>query len=116
LTDIVELHEEILGELHKAVPNSEYIQSTLSLPPKAKLGAKSLGRPTPLRWNSLNAVPENKRGETWLQRVPSMTADPAVAAEVAKIFGQRVCKCYGEVKDRSLTPTLPLSIPYPHHE
>lgn len=84
LAEIVELHEEILGEIHRVVPNSEYTQ--LTLPRQLK---KSPRRPHH-RWKSLDSVPENPEHVTWLQRVPGMVADPQVAEEVAKIFGKRV--------------------------
>ena len=81
LTDIVELHEEILGELHRVVPNSEYAPS--ERPPVAP------HRPTTShhRWHSLDSVPEVKKGQS---RVPEMTADPDIGAEVAGVFAKRV--------------------------
>ncbi|KAL7629427.1 hypothetical protein AAE478_000947 [Parahypoxylon ruwenzoriense] len=85
LTDIVELHEEILGELHRVVPNSEYTQPeripiTPNSPPVKKHN----------RWHSLDSVPEDKGGaSSWLQNIPSVIAEPSVAAEVAHVFGKR---------------------------
>lgn len=84
LTEIVQLHEEILGELHRVVPDSEYTQ--LEVPRQSK---KALKRPHH-RWRSLDSVPENAEHISWLQRVPGMVADSQVAEEVAKIFGKRV--------------------------
>jgi hypothetical protein len=43
------------------------------------------------RWRSLDAVPENTTGANWLQKIPGMTAEPNVAAEVARVFGNKVC-------------------------
>ncbi|KAI2468086.1 Dbl homology domain-containing protein [Annulohypoxylon bovei var. microspora] len=85
LTDIVELHEEILGELHRVVPNSEYTQPECipvipNLPPAKKHH----------RWRSLDSVPEDKGGTPWLQNIPSVIAEPTVAAEVARIFRKRM--------------------------
>ncbi|KAI0125898.1 hypothetical protein BJ170DRAFT_453118 [Xylariales sp. AK1849] len=85
LTDIVELHEEILGELHRAVPNSEYTQVE-QLSSVHKVPCK----PSHHRWRSLDSVPEDEGGISWLQNVPGMTAEPDVAAEVALIFGRRM--------------------------
>ncbi|ORY66430.1 uncharacterized protein BCR38DRAFT_484059 [Pseudomassariella vexata] len=85
LTDVVELHEDILGELHRVVPNSEYTQ-TDQLPP----APKPVSRPTHGRWRSLDSVPEDIVGGSWLQTVPGMTAEPDVAAEVAQVFGRRM--------------------------
>lgn len=84
LTEIVELHEDILGELHRAVPHSEYTQMEFS--------ASHLKQPSQShrRIRSLDAVPENRDGMSWLSAVPGMVADPQVAAEVAKIFRKKV--------------------------
>jgi hypothetical protein len=84
LNEIVELHDELLGELHRVIPHSEYTQpisakSTLPTPPNGHH-----------RWRSLDAVPEDKSHD-WLQKIPGMTAEPKVAAEVAKVFGKKVC-------------------------
>jgi len=83
LNEIVELHEELLGDLHRVVPHSEYTQpisaeSTMPAPPNGHH-----------RWRSLDAVPEHK-SQNWLQKIPGMTADPKVAAEVARVFGKKV--------------------------
>ncbi|CAI4216243.1 unnamed protein product [Parascedosporium putredinis] len=80
LTEIVELHEEILGELHRVVPNSEYTQAELLKQPEM------LRPKTHQRWRSLDSVPENAKHISWLQRIPGMIADAQVAEEVAKIF------------------------------
>jgi hypothetical protein len=84
LNEIVELHDELLGDLHRVVPHSEYTQpvsaeSTLPAPPNGHY-----------RWRSLDAVPEHK-SHNWLQKIPGMTAEPKVAAEVARVFGKKVC-------------------------
>lgn len=86
LTDIVELHEEMLGDLHRAVPDSEYTQPDFSLqfPPS---GPSIRGHQ---RWRSLDAVPEDKDGISWLRNVPGVLADPQTAAEVAKVFSKKV--------------------------
>ncbi len=87
LTEIVELHEELLGELHRAVPDSEYTQIELTKP----FAETSNSHPHHhQRWRSLDAVPEDKDGMSWLQQVPGMTAEPQVAADVAKVFAKKV--------------------------
>lgn len=91
LNDIVELHEEILGDLHRVVPHSEYTLPDYNLP---TLSPPSNGHH---RWQSLDAVPENTNSLSWLQKVPGMTAEPNVAAEVARVFGNKV-KCSGSQK------------------
>ncbi|OTA53570.1 Dbl homology domain-containing protein [Hypoxylon sp. EC38] len=85
LTDIVELHEEILGELHRVVPNSEYTQPERILATPNSPTVKNHHR-----WRSLDSVPEDKGGTSWLQNIPSVIAEPAVACEVARIFGKRM--------------------------
>jgi hypothetical protein len=85
LTDIIELHEEILGELHRVVPNSEYTQ-----PDHIVMQPSPLPSQGHHRWHSLDSVPEDKGGRSWLQSVPSVIAEPNVAAEVAQIFGKKV--------------------------
>lgn len=86
LTDIVELHEEILGELHRVVPNSEYTQ-----PERIPVTPDPTSAKKHHRWLSLDSVPEDKGGTSWLQNIPSVIAEPTVAAEVAHVFGKRVC-------------------------
>ncbi|RYP74643.1 hypothetical protein DL771_002909 [Monosporascus sp. 5C6A] len=84
LTDIVELHEDILGDLHRVVPHSEYTQVGRSPtnPIQPNRGHH--------RWQSLDSVPEAKGESPWLQSVPELTAEPSIAAEVAGVFGKRV--------------------------
>lgn len=84
LNEIVELHDELLGDLHRAVPHSEYTQL---FPGDQKPIKPAHGHH---RWRSLDAVPENTAGDSWLQKIPGMTAEPKVAASVAKVFGQKV--------------------------
>lgn len=85
LNDIVELHEEILGDLHRVIPHPEYTQLDLPLPitKSAILGSvKAHG--------TLHSVPENTGGLEWLSKIPGMIAEPQVVAEVARIFGKKV--------------------------
>ena len=92
LTEIIELHEEILGDLHRVVPHSEYTQlevpccvtGSTNQAPSAVRGHR--------RWDSLDgAQGRNNRG-TWLQRVPGMLSEPQVVAEVSKVFAKKVSK------------------------
>lgn len=90
LTEIVELHEEILGELHRAVPDAEYSQMDLA-PSVAGMTKHAYAYvPGHRRWSSLDAVPEHDKRVSSLLNVPGMLSDPQVAAEVAKIFGKKV--------------------------
>ncbi|KAK1639162.1 RhoGEF domain-containing protein [Colletotrichum phormii] len=85
LTDIVELHEELLGDLHRAVPDSEYTQ--MEIPP---LPRKPLGRGHQ-RMRSLDSVPEDDdRAISWLQEVPGMISEAQVAGDVAKVFSRKM--------------------------
>jgi hypothetical protein len=90
LTDIVELHEEMLGDLHRVVPHSEYTQldQPLNPPPSKPQGHH--------RWKSLGAVPENRGSFTRPQELPGMTVEPQIAAEVARIFSRKVSPRYME--------------------
>lgn len=86
LNDIIELHEELLGELHRIIPHSEYTQLT---PNETQLRAINHGNRHRRGW-SLDAVPEDTRENAWLHTVPGMVTDPQVAAEVAKLFSKLV--------------------------
>lgn len=91
LSEIVELHEEILGELHRAVPHSEYTQMDNLATPLAGIPKQVHAyMPGHRRWSSLDAVPEHRKRVTWLQNVPGMLSDPQTAAEVSKVFGKKV--------------------------
>src|SRR4051812_1990971 len=91
LNEMVELHEEILGDLHREVPHSEYTQPSGTSEPKLSMSPSGHNR-----WRSLDAVPEHTGGSNWLQKIPGMTAEPKVAAAVARLFGNKVygpCSC-----------------------
>lgn len=91
LTDMIQLHDEILGCLHRVVPNSEYSQSDIQPPSIATAISRSRFQGhVHRRLLSLDSVPERRRDIAWLRRVPGMLSDPQVAAEVAKIFGKKV--------------------------
>ncbi|RDW84977.1 Dbl-containing protein [Coleophoma cylindrospora] len=112
LGEIVELHDEILGDLHRIVPHSEYTQNDYAEP------MPTLTVPGHHRWRSLNAVPEDIGGSLWLQKIPGMTAEPRVAAKVANSFAKKINRFfiyeeYGAkyemmIKDIASTPrTMP---------
>lgn len=94
LTEILQLHEEILGDLHRVVPHSEYSQPQIGgnglLPPGSSRPSSWGGPSQHRRWKSLDAVPEQAPGASWLQHVPGILSDPQTAAEVSKIFGKKV--------------------------
>lgn len=94
LTEILQLHEEILGEMHRVVPLSEYTQPQLNgpalLPPVLSRRNSWGGRGPHRRWKSLDAVPEQVTGTHWMQSVPGILSDPQSAAEVSRVFGKKV--------------------------
>lgn len=85
---MIELHEEILGELHRIVPFSEYTHSDVSGPLNNQNMEQTQGH---RRWKSLDAVPEYKKSILSTHDSIGMAAEPQVAAEVAKIFSKKVC-------------------------
>ncbi|TDZ27095.1 Phosphatidylinositol 3,4,5-trisphosphate-dependent Rac exchanger 1 protein [Colletotrichum sidae] len=84
LTNIVELHEELLGELHRAVPDSEYIQTDV---PNFSSKPTKRGHQ---RMRSLDSVPEDDKTISWLRETPGMLSEAQVAGEVAKIFSRKM--------------------------
>lgn len=84
LNDSVELHEELLGNLHRVVPHSEYSQATY---PRLPTVAVERGH---RRFRSLEMVPGDPLDLSTLQKVPGMSAEASVAAGVAIVFGQKV--------------------------
>ncbi|GKT83011.1 rho guanyl nucleotide exchange factor [Colletotrichum tofieldiae] len=90
LTDIVELHEELLGELHRVVPDSEYTQ--IDIPP---LPSKVTDHGHQ-RLRSLDSVPEDdNRAISWLQEVPGMISEAQIAGDVAKMNRFFIYEEYG---------------------
>ncbi|KAK7408157.1 hypothetical protein QQX98_009686 [Neonectria punicea] len=86
LTEIVELHEELLGDLHRVIPHSEYTQLDLALPLTRSTNHAHGHR----RWWSHDAAQEYQNGAAWFHDVPGMVSEPQVAAEVAKVFGKKM--------------------------
>lgn len=86
LADILSLHDEILGDLHRVVPDSELYQFDSNCPqpriPKRRRSRR--------RGRSLDAVPEYETA-SWLRDTPGMVSDPQVAADAAKVFTKKVC-------------------------
>ncbi|KAI9794524.1 MAG: hypothetical protein M1835_006531 [Candelina submexicana] len=93
VTEILQLHEELLGELHRVIPYSEYTQVNTALP----VPPESRGH---VRWHSFDAVPkrvgdlkqESKArysldlSDPVVRNMTAMTAEPKVAADVARVF------------------------------
>ncbi|KAF7559681.1 hypothetical protein G7046_g4477 [Stylonectria norvegica] len=86
LDAIVQLHDEILGGLHRVIPHSEYAQLDLQSPPPIPAKHElALQR----RW-SLDTDPDHKNGVGRAQNVHELLSDPQTAAEVAKIFSKKM--------------------------
>ncbi|KAL6920103.1 hypothetical protein FSST1_004129 [Fusarium sambucinum] len=86
LDRILQLHEEILGELHRVVPDSEYSQADHLIAPFKIIGPKTGHR----RWGSLDVLPEDQVSLQRLEKEPGMFSEPQIAAETAKIFSKRM--------------------------
>ncbi|RFU23773.1 hypothetical protein B7463_g12568, partial [Scytalidium lignicola] len=88
LNDIVELHDEILGELHLVIPHSEYTQLDYKDPNSIiQINGHK-------QWRSLDVVPGDTGETTWLHQTPGMTAEPNVAAKVAQVFVKRISRFF----------------------
>ncbi|EYB23901.1 hypothetical protein FG05_01266 [Fusarium graminearum] len=86
LDRILQLHEEILGELHRIVPDSEYSQAD-HLTASFKVTSPKTGHRW---WGSLDVLPEDQVSLQRLEREPGIFSEPQVAAEVAKVFSKRM--------------------------
>ncbi|KAL1903103.1 hypothetical protein Sste5346_000387 [Sporothrix stenoceras] len=80
LTDIIELHDEILGSLHRVVPNSEYA----GIPRMSSAYGYSATKIR--RRRSLDVVPEDRTKGLPLYEYSGLSAEPHTAAAVANIF------------------------------
>ncbi|QPC75765.1 hypothetical protein HYE68_006517 [Fusarium pseudograminearum] len=86
LDRILQLHEEILGELHRVVPDSEYSQAD-HLTASFKVTSPKTGHRW---WGSLDVLPEDQVSLQRLEREPGIFPEPQIAAEVAKVFSKRM--------------------------
>ncbi|KAM0281922.1 hypothetical protein ACHAQH_003267 [Verticillium albo-atrum] len=84
LTEIIELHEEILGDLHRVVPDSEYAQPDLAPPTSVSTGRGHR------RWRSLDAVPEDCHSTPWTREAPSIGSEAQIAGDVARAFSRKM--------------------------
>lgn len=94
---IIQLHEELLGELHKAVPHSEYCQSESN-------EAHEVVKAKHVRWHSVDLASERSPmrqlsrklrhshdfGRPTERQPVGLTADAKTAGIVAVIFGSVV--------------------------
>ncbi|CZR35201.1 uncharacterized protein FPRO_00677 [Fusarium proliferatum ET1] len=87
LDQILQLHEEILGELHRVVPDSEYSQADHLIVSSSKSNNPKTGH---RRWSSLDMVSGDQGSLQLLQKEPGVLSEPQVAADVAKIFSKRM--------------------------
>ncbi|KAG5791850.1 hypothetical protein H9Q69_009106 [Fusarium xylarioides] len=87
LDQILQLHEEILGELHRAVPDSEYSQADHLMASSSKSNNPKTGH---RRWSSLDMVSGDQGSLQLLEKEPGVLSEPQVAADAAKIFSKRM--------------------------
>ncbi|KAH6689120.1 RSP protein [Plectosphaerella plurivora] len=104
LAEIVELHEDILGDLHRIVPDSEYSQSDASFPPRPLTAAAHGHR----RWRSLDVVPEDKDPMSWLKEVRGLSSEAQIAGDTLKMDRFFIYEEYGAkyemmIKDVAMT-------------
>ncbi|KAF5023930.1 hypothetical protein F66182_4010 [Fusarium sp. NRRL 66182] len=82
LDEILQLHDDILGELHRVVPDSEYTQADHPAMSSKLVNRKNDHR----RLSSLDVLPAYQNNLQWLEKEPGISSEPQVAAEVAKVF------------------------------
>ncbi|KAF5617184.1 hypothetical protein F52700_12697 [Fusarium sp. NRRL 52700] len=87
LDQIIQLHEEILGELHRVVPDSEYSQADYLIASSSKSNNLKNGH---RRRSSLDMVSGDQGSLQLLEKEPGVLSDPQVAADAAKIFSKRM--------------------------
>ncbi|KAJ3521285.1 hypothetical protein NM208_g13366 [Fusarium decemcellulare] len=91
LHQIIALHDEILGELHRVIPDSEYNQSDQLKPPTDFTNSNNGHR----RCHSLDTFLDPRANLRELQSARGVSADPQVVAEVAKMYRFFIYKEYG---------------------
>ncbi|KAF5698498.1 hypothetical protein FGLOB1_12005 [Fusarium globosum] len=87
LDQILQLHEQILGELHRVVPDSEYSQADHLIVSSSKSNSPKTGH---RRWSSLDMVSGDQGSLQLLEKEPGVLSEPQVAADAAKIFSKRM--------------------------
>jgi len=90
LAEIIELHEEILGEVQRLIPHSEYTQVETPARERMTSNQARLGPQGHRRWASSDAAVARRQRISWLQSTPGMLCEPHVGAEVAKVFAKKV--------------------------
>ena len=114
VTNLLQLHDELLGALHAVVPFSEYDQTVAHTVSSPRKGLQHL------RWYSMDAVPTRSTRKQGIQQIRqsrrslnlsrSSESEPAVlhctpqtAAEVARVFALKVRLKLNEEHRRRLT-------------
>ena len=77
---MIELHDQLLGELHAAIPDSKYA----GMPPARHTRVQQR--------RSLDAVPEDQTNEVPVCGYSSQATDPQAAAAAACVFANNVNK------------------------
>ncbi|KAF5534788.1 hypothetical protein FPHYL_13349 [Fusarium phyllophilum] len=73
LDQILQLHEEILGELHRVVPDSEYSQADHLMASSSKSNNPKTGH---RRWSSLDMVSGDQGSLQLLEKEPGVLSEP----------------------------------------
>ncbi|KEY67517.1 hypothetical protein S7711_02437 [Stachybotrys chartarum IBT 7711] len=90
LAEVVELHEEILQELRRIMPDAEHVEARLAVMSNGRvLDCNSYAHNHRHR-TSLDVVPEGGRASTWGQQTQETPSSPQEVAEVAKVFARKV--------------------------
>lgn len=91
LADIIDLHEEILCELHRIVPYSEDLHGEGHLQETEQKATILYNETkTDAKWDILNDVNEVVEQRTRPEHVLGVTVEPHVVAEVSKMFERKV--------------------------
>lgn len=99
LAKILQLHESILGELHRVVPHSEYTQMEYKLAqnPEPK---SDLDTPKISKHSMYTETFESRALPSKIKETPGMVCEAQVAAEVARLFSKKVWSFYPFYRSR----------------
>jgi hypothetical protein len=87
LSDIIQLHKEILGELHRAVSISDYKEFGTSRSP-IKTADQMMRSRMPTHHRSADVRASDVRSRT-LAEAPEICSEPQVIVEVSKLFERK---------------------------
>jgi hypothetical protein len=82
LLEILQLHEDLLGELHRVIPNSEYNEDTSVQPPTTSNGTARTSNVTRQRLSSCYSERTTNTGDEPI----TLVALPRIVEDVARVF------------------------------